>query len=249
MPAFGKRSATYCRIAAFSVSTSAVVGAQRRHQAERIDRTEIRAVVLHHLGLRIDFEIVGLGAGFIQRDPGRQRAGERREIKIHGLPPWRLINRCRRQQAGGIDFYTVPHNINRGQGIYCEMVQKSKKPPVAEDRRPRAAQAPRPAARLPARSRARQGARPVPQGWIRGDVARRSLRRHRHEPAEPLRRVRRQARALHQELPALSRGRAGRDGRYFSRRTADPKAAASGSMRWRSTSICPANPVRAAASR
>ena len=43
-----------------------------------------------------------------------------------------------------------------------------------------------------------------------GDLARRSQRRHRHEPAEPLRRVRRQARALHQELSALPRRRRAR---------------------------------------
>ena len=105
------------------------------------------------------------------------------------------------------------------------MVQKSKKPPVAEDRRPRAAQAPRPAARLSAGRRARQGARSVSQGWLRRDLARRSLCRHRHEPAEPLRRVRRQARAVHQELPPLSRRRARGDGRHLPRRTADPPAA------------------------
>ena len=52
--------------------------------------------------------------------------------------------------------------------------------------------------------------------WICRDLARRSQRRHRHEPAEPLRRVRRQARALHQELSALSRRCARGDGRIFS---------------------------------
>jgi hypothetical protein len=65
-----------------------VVGAQRRHQPERVDLPEIGAVVLHDLGLRIDLEIIGLGAGFVQRDAGRQRAGQRREIQIHGMPPW-----------------------------------------------------------------------------------------------------------------------------------------------------------------
>src|SRR6202000_1885722 len=62
MPACGKRSATYCGIAGVS---------------------EIGAVVLHDLGLSIDLEVISLRASFIQRDPGRHRAGERREIKIH----------------------------------------------------------------------------------------------------------------------------------------------------------------------
>ena len=109
------------------------------------------------------------------------------------------------------------------------MVQKSGKPAAsaksgsATPRRP--PEAPRPAARLPARDRARQGARPVPQGRFRRHLARRSQRRHRHEPAEPLWRVRRQARALHQELPALPRRRPRRDDRHFQGRTADPQTA------------------------
>src|ERR1700691_5287542 len=50
------------------------------------------------------------------------------------------------------------------------------------------AEAPRSSARLSARDRARQGARPVPEGWFRRHLARRSQRRHRHESAEPLQR-------------------------------------------------------------
>ncbi len=61
-----------------------VVGAQRRHQAERVDLIKVGPVVLHYLGLGIDLEISGLGTGLIQRDAGRQRAGQRREIKVHG---------------------------------------------------------------------------------------------------------------------------------------------------------------------
>ena len=60
-----------------------VIGAQRRHQPQRVYLAKVRAVILHHLGLGIDLEIGGLGAGLIQRDPGRQRTGERREIKVH----------------------------------------------------------------------------------------------------------------------------------------------------------------------
>jgi AcrR family transcriptional regulator len=42
----------------------AIIGAQRRHQPERVYLIKIRAVVLHDLGLRIDLEVSGLGAGF-----------------------------------------------------------------------------------------------------------------------------------------------------------------------------------------
>ena len=90
----------------------------------------------------------------------------------------------------------------------------------------RRAEAPRAAARLSARCRARQGARPVPQGRFCRDLARRSLERHRHEPPEPLWRLRRQARTLHQKLSALSRRRARGDDRDFSRRDAGPQTAA-----------------------
>ena len=103
------------------------------------------------------------------------------------------------------------------------MVQKSKN--AGGEARCARAEAPRPAARLSARDRARQGARPVPQGRIRRDLARRSQRRHRHEPAEPLWRVRRQARALHQELCALSRRCARGDAGDFPGRNADPQTA------------------------
>jgi hypothetical protein len=61
----------------------AFVGAQRRHQADRIDGAEVRSVLEHRLGRRVDFEIVRLGASLVQRDAGRHRAGERREIKVH----------------------------------------------------------------------------------------------------------------------------------------------------------------------
>jgi len=54
-----------------------VVGAQRRHQAERIDLGEVGAVVLHHFGLAIDLQIIGVRASLVQRDAGRHRAGER----------------------------------------------------------------------------------------------------------------------------------------------------------------------------
>ena len=105
------------------------------------------------------------------------------------------------------------------------MVQK-KKPPTCCQRSRGGAKAPRAAARLSARCRARQGARPVPERRFRRDLAGRSQRRHRHEPSEPLWRVRRQARALHQELSALPRGRARGDDRDFSRGDAGPQTAA-----------------------
>ncbi len=41
------------------------VGAQRRHQPERVHLIKIRIVALHDLGLGIDLEISGLGAGLI----------------------------------------------------------------------------------------------------------------------------------------------------------------------------------------
>jgi hypothetical protein len=63
----------------------AVIGAQRRHQAERIDAEKIRAVVLHAFCQWIDFEIICVGARLIERDAGRHRAGERRVIQVHGF--------------------------------------------------------------------------------------------------------------------------------------------------------------------
>ncbi len=52
--------------------------------------------------------------GFIQRNTGCHRTGERREIKIHLGPPW-AIPRCDYwsfAQHGQIDFCTVLHNIS-----------------------------------------------------------------------------------------------------------------------------------------
>ena len=146
-----------------------------------------------------------------------------------------------RESPAGVDFYTVSHNINRVKEFFAKWYKKRKAATSAKPK-PRA-EAPRSAARLRARYRARQGARSVPKGRFRRDLARRSQRRHRHEPAEPLRRVRRQARALHQELSALSRRRARGDDRIFGR-AADPRTAGSASMRWRSTFICPASGPR-----
>jgi hypothetical protein len=60
-----------------------VLGTQGRHQPERVDGTKVRAVVLHHFGLRIDLEVIGRRAGFIEGDPRGERAGERREIQVH----------------------------------------------------------------------------------------------------------------------------------------------------------------------
>ncbi|KAG5723435.1 hypothetical protein E4T56_gene7540, partial [Termitomyces sp. T112] len=76
------------------------------HQAERIDGAEVRAVLQHGLGRRIDFQIGCIGAGFIERNPGRHRTGERREIKIHPGPPWAI----------------------QGQGLIGGMVQKERPP-------------------------------------------------------------------------------------------------------------------------
>src|SRR5437870_10941581 len=66
--------------------------------------------------------------------------------------------------------------------------------------RARRAQATRPAARLSAGSGAGARARRVLERGLCGNLARRPVGGDRHEPAEPLWRLRRQARALHQEL-------------------------------------------------
>ena len=62
----------------------AVIGAHHRHEAERVDGVEVGIVPQHLLGLGIDLDEVGRMAGLIQRDPCCHRAGERREIKVHG---------------------------------------------------------------------------------------------------------------------------------------------------------------------
>jgi hypothetical protein len=83
MPACGKAVGDVLQDRCVFGQHQPVVGAQRRHQPERVHFAEIRAVVLHDLGLGIDLEISGGSAGFIQRNAGRQRTGERREIEIH----------------------------------------------------------------------------------------------------------------------------------------------------------------------
>src|SRR5262245_25640874 len=77
----------------------------------------------------------------------------------------------------------------------------------------RRAEAARPPACLSAGGGAGARARRVLEGGLCGNLARRSLGGDRHEPAEPLWRLRRQARALHQELPELSRPRSPTHGR------------------------------------
>ena len=62
----------------------AIVGAQGRHQPERVHFPEIRAVFEHLLGLGIDLDEVGLGTRLIEGDTGRERAGERGEVELHG---------------------------------------------------------------------------------------------------------------------------------------------------------------------
>ena len=61
----------------------AVVDADRRHHAERIDFEIIRAVGHDALGLRIDFDEAGVRAGLVERDARGKRTGEGREIKVH----------------------------------------------------------------------------------------------------------------------------------------------------------------------
>jgi hypothetical protein len=77
------------------------IGAQRRHQSERVHLIKIRTVILHDLGLGIDLKISGLGAGLIQRNAGRQRAGQRREIQVHEF------------LLGGLAQFTEPVDFNR----------------------------------------------------------------------------------------------------------------------------------------
>src|SRR6185437_9926610 len=64
----------------------AAVGAQDRHQTERIDGEEV-ATIEGALGLRIDLDEPGRGPGLVKRDARAHRAGEGREIKIHGSSP------------------------------------------------------------------------------------------------------------------------------------------------------------------
>jgi hypothetical protein len=44
------------------------------------------------------------------------------------LPPWRLINRAD-VRRGGIDFYTVPHNINAVKEFIAIWYKKVKSRP------------------------------------------------------------------------------------------------------------------------
>src|SRR5580698_1555406 len=65
----------------------AVVEAQQRHQAERVDLAVIRAGTVDGMfGLGVDLDEADIAnAGFVKRDPARQRAGHWREIKVHDV--------------------------------------------------------------------------------------------------------------------------------------------------------------------
>ena len=80
--ACGNRAATCCRIAEFSVSRLAVVGADHRNVAERVDGEEI-AAVSQPFGLGVDLDEARVASGLVDRDPGRHGAGEGREIEVH----------------------------------------------------------------------------------------------------------------------------------------------------------------------
>src|SRR5262249_13831611 len=65
-------------------------------------------------GVDLD-ELHVLGAGFIKRDPARQRTGHRRKIQLHGPLPFLHVS----------SLIFVPSRINYSRSrIFCEMVQK-----------------------------------------------------------------------------------------------------------------------------
>src|SRR5262249_44247824 len=90
------------------------LGAQHRNLPEGIDGEEVRAIG-GPLRLEVDGGELRFGAGLVKRDPGRERASHRGEIKLHvGL----LV----------LNFVSYGTNIIHGQGFFCEMVQKSPTP-------------------------------------------------------------------------------------------------------------------------
>jgi AcrR family transcriptional regulator len=107
----------------------AIIGADRRHEAERIHAAKIGIVLQHLLRFWIDFKIARLGAGFIQGDAGCHRTGKGREVEVHGASPG--------VEAGVLDFYTVPHKLNAVKIFICDMVQKKKNPPEPETGAPK----------------------------------------------------------------------------------------------------------------
>ena len=210
----GKRSATYCRIAAFSVSRSPSsvrsVGTMPSGLIWRKSEPSGRRLVFG----RVD--VAGVGAGLVECDAGRHRAGERREIKIHANSP-------------SFDFCTVPHEISWRQGFFAIWYKKRQDDAPKRRGRPRAYD---PQTAL---------ARAADTFWKAGyagtsldDLAAATG----HEPAEPLRGVRRQARTLSQDAGALPR-RVSRAGAPDAWRTIRRCAcSSSASTTRRSTSIC-----------
>jgi hypothetical protein len=61
----------------------AVVGAQRRNVADRVDG-EIVAAVEDALCFGIDLDEARVGPGFVNRNPRGHRTGEGSEIQVHG---------------------------------------------------------------------------------------------------------------------------------------------------------------------
>ena len=61
-----------------------VVEPQRRHVAQRIDGAIVLAGRRNLSGVGVDLDEVDRGAGLIEGDASRHRAGERGEIELHG---------------------------------------------------------------------------------------------------------------------------------------------------------------------
>jgi hypothetical protein len=68
----------------------AIVAAQRRDHAQRVDGA-IVGTVHRLLDGRVDFDETGLGAGLIERNPGRHRAGKGCKEELHDESPAFII--------------------------------------------------------------------------------------------------------------------------------------------------------------
>src|SRR5262249_20562531 len=161
----------------------AIIGADHRNQAQRVDRPIVGAVS-GAFGFRVDLDKTCLSTSLIERNAGGHRTGEWGEIQIH-VPsplifvPFRIIT---------LSSFLVSRDFLRNGTKTITAI---------------GTEAARAAARLRSRDRAAARHRKLLARRLRRDLARRSERSDRHESAEPLWRVRRQARTLPRRAQAL----------------------------------------------
>src|SRR3954453_8927790 len=125
MPACGKLSATYCRIAAFSVSTSPssvrkVGTSPSGFTLRKSEPSFCTTLVLGSTSRKLAEAPASYSAILV---PIEQASGEKYTSMSASLG---VDQPRRRKQTGRVDFYTVPHNIHRVKEFFAKWYKKVK---------------------------------------------------------------------------------------------------------------------------